>query len=338
MKQEFGQLKNGKTASLYRISHGGITARISDLGATLVALYVPDRDGTLADVVLGFDDPNAYVESGTFFGAVVGRNANRIKGAAFALNGAICKLDQNENKNNLHSGPDFYKDRLWRVVRQDKNSICLELESPNGDQGFPGKAVIRVTYTLTAARELRIDYDAICDQDTVFNLTNHTYFNLAGHDRPELAMTQELMLPARVFCPADDQSIPTGELVDVAGTPMDFRTPTAIGDRIGEDYPALKLQHGYDHNYEVYTAPCAILRDPASGRTMAVTTDLPGVQLYSGNFVEEAQGKGGVAYPRRSGICLETQYYPNSLNEPQWKKPITPAGQRWRSTTVFRFQ
>ena len=212
----------------------------------------------------------------------------------------------------------------------------MRLESPNGDQGFPGNASISATYTLEADR-LRIDYDGVSDRDTVFNLTNHSYFNLAGHDRPERAMEQTLILPARFFTPADAKSIPTGEKRSVAGTPMDFRMPKTIGAQIGDAYDALQLQGGYDHNFEVYTDPGAILCDPVSGRSMAVSTDCPGVQLYTGNFLSGEQGKDGVCYPMRSGVCLETQYYPNSINNPSWPQPFTPAGERYHSTTQFVF-
>ena len=193
MQKDFGMMADGKIISLYTISRGQLTAEITDLGATLVRLWVPDREGNRADVVLGFDDPADYIRSGTFFGATVGRNANRVKNASFVLGETTYALGDNEGGNNLHSGPDFYKDRLWRVVRFEESAIEMYLESPNGDQGFPGKAGISVTYTMEADR-LRIDYSACCDRDTVFNLTNHSYFNLAGHDHPERAMEQTLIL------------------------------------------------------------------------------------------------------------------------------------------------
>ena len=336
MQTDFGMMADGRIISLYTISCGQLTAEITDLGATLVRLWVPDRAGNRADVVLGFDNPADYIRSGAFLGATVGRNANRVKDAAFVLEGTTCALGNNENGNNLHSGPDFYKDRLWRVVYCEESSIMMRLESPNGDQGFPGDACISVTYTLEADR-LRIDFDGISDRDTVFNLTNHRYFTLAGHDHPERAMEQTLILPGRFFVPADEKSIPTGQLESVAGTPMDFRAPKALKTDMDSDYYALKLQNGYDHTFEVYTDPGAILCDPVSGRTMAVTTDCPGVQLYTGNFLNGERGKDGVCYPARSGICLETQYYPNSINTPQWTRPVTPAGERYRSTTQYIF-
>ena len=338
MKKDFGCLPDGTMVSLYTISCGKLRAEISDLGATLVRLYVPDSEGVLADVVLGFDRPEDYIASGTFMGAVVGRNANRVKNAAFVLDGKTYRLGENENGNNLHSGPDFFKDRLWQVVYHEDAAIRLRLNSPSGDQGFPGNATIEVIYRLCPSGELQMVYEGICDQDTVFNLTNHSYFNMAGHDKPQQAMAQELTLPARFFNVSDGQSIPTGELREVYGTPMDFRLPKPIGKDIDQAYDALELQGGYDHNFEVFTDPCAILKDPVSGRTMAVSTDCPGVQLYAGNYLAGEKGKDGVCYSKRGGICLETQYYPDALNHPQWPQPITKAGERYRSMTRLIFK
>ena len=338
MSKKFGVLPNGKTASIYTIRSGQMTAEISDLGATLVKLFVPDRDGKLADVVLGFDDPQAYCESGTFFGTVVGRNCNRIGGASFRLNGKQYQMEKNDNgENNLHSGPDFFKDRIWEVRRVEEDSITFGLESPHGDQGFPGNAKIRVKYALEQGNTLRISYTAVSDRDTVFNFTNHSYFNLAGHDKPEKAMDQILTMPARFFTLSDENYITTGEKRDVEGTAMDFRSPKAVGRDINKDEEPLRLQNGYDHNFEVFANPCAILTDPQSGRTMAVSTDCPGVQLYSGNFMEREEGKDGVIYGRRSGVCLETQFYPNAINYPHWPQPVTKAGERYKSETCFVF-
>ena len=338
MKKAFGTLPGGQTAYTYTISLGKFSAEICDYGASLVRLYVPDKDGNLSDVVLGYSDVNGYANSTTYFGATVGRNANRIGGAAFALNGKVYPLDPNDNdKNTLHSGFRPYKNRLWQVAWQEENSICLRLDSPDGDQGFPGNAQIRVTYTLESGNTLCIAYDAVCDKDTVFNMTNHSYFNLAGHDRPEEAMKQILSAPARHFTVTHAEAIPTGELRDVAGTPMDFRTPKPIGRDINEDYEPLQLLGGYDHNFEVFTSPCAILSHPESGRTMAVITDCCGFQFYAGNFLDNEPGKDGVIYPHRSGVCLETQFYPDAVHNPQWKQPITKAGVPYHSETRYKF-
>lgn len=338
MKKEFGIRSDGKMAYLYTIRAGKLTAEISDHGATLVKLFVPDSKGSVADVVLGFDSPEEYTASGTFFGATVGRNANRVGKAQFSLNGRVHQLDPNDNGvNNLHSGFDPYKNRLWQVVAHTEDSISLRLDSPDGDQGFPGNAVIQVTYRLDADGGLHIVYDGICDKDTVFNMTNHTYFNLAGHDHPEKAMDQVLSMPARVFTAADELSIPTGEVRNVADTPLDFRQPKAIGRDLGESYDALQLQGGYDHNFEVFCNPCATLSDPESGRTMFVVTDRPGIQFYSGNFLEGETGKDGVSYTYRGGIALETQFWPDSVNQPEWQQPFVKAGERYHSETVYKF-
>ena len=335
MKEIFGTLPNGEISHLYTISCGPLTAKISDLGATLVQLHVPDRNGKTADVVLGFDDPAAYIASGTFLGATVGRNANRVKNACFVLNNTTWSMPANEGQNNLHSGPNCYKNRMWNVILHTENTITLSFHSPHGDQGMPGNADIQVTYTLEQDG-IRITYDAMSDRDTVFNFTNHSYFNLAGHDKAENAMDQLLTLPARFFNPADSESIPTGELRSVADTPMDFRSPKPIGRDINEDYDALNLQGGYDHNFEVFCNPCAILTDPESGREMAVYTDCPGVQFYSANYTDEI-GKGGARYPKRSAICLETQFYPDAVNHPEWPQPIYKAGEKYHSETKYCF-
>ena len=332
----FGVLPDGRQAHLYTITGGGLEAAITDFGATLVNLMVPDKEGKIADVVLGFDEAASYGGSGTYMGATVGRNANRTGGAAFTLNGKAYHLTKNDNGNNCHSGPDSYSFRIWNVLEHTESSLSLTLESPNGDQGFPGNAKIRVTYTLEYPATLKITYDGISDADTVFNMTNHSYFNLAGHDKCEKAMEQTLMMPARVFTVANAQSIPPGELRSVEGRRMDFRTPKPIGRYINADYDALKLQNGYDHNFEVFCNPCAILTDPESGRTISVHTDCPGVQLYAGNFVNET-GKGGTVYGRRSGICLETQYYPDATNHPEWVQPFVKAGEPYHSETKFIF-
>ena len=337
MKEFFGTLPDGRAASLYTISRGGLTAAVTDYGAALVRLLVPDASGILADVVLGYDDANGYrTANGAALGATVGRNANRLKDSSFCLNGTEWNLTPNEGPNNLHSGPDFYFQRLWQCVHHDEDTVTLELFSPHGDQGFPGNATIRVTYSLDDAGGLHIVYDGICDRDTVFNLTNHSYFNLAGHDKTGTAMEQILSIPGRFFCPDDDKNIPTGELRPVENTPMDFRSPKAIGRDIGMDYEPLKLQGGYDHNWEVFCNPCATLSDPVSGRTMAVYTDCPGIQFYAGNFLDE-QGKNGIHYGKRTGVALETQFYPDALHHPEWPQPTTKAGEVYHSETIYRF-
>ncbi len=336
MQKFFGTLPSGEDTHLYTISCGGITAAVTDYGAALVQLLVPDRDGNLSDVVLGYDDCNGYRLGSACLGGTVGRNANRLKNACFVLGRKTYALSPNEGVNNLHSGPDSYYKRLWQVLSHTESAVTLTLHSPNGDQGFPGDADIQVCYRLDENGGLHITYDAVSNQDTVFNLTNHSYFNLAGHEKTDAAMEQVLSLPGRFFNPDDAQNIPTGELRPVEGTPMDFRSPKPIGQDIGLDYEPLHLQGGFDHNWEVFCNPCATLSDPSSGRSMSVTTDCPGIQVYAGNFLDET-GKGGVYYGKRSGVALETQFYPDALHHPEWPQPITKAGEKYHSETVYRF-
>lgn len=337
MKEPFGTLPSGETATLYTLSVGRISAAVTDYGATLVRLLVPDSEGNLADVVLGYDDCNGYrTANGACLGATVGRNANRLQGASFLLNGATVSLNPNDGPNNLHSGPDHYHLRLWKTISYSDTSVTFALTSPDGDQGFPGNADIQVTYKLDPKGSLHIIYDAVSNQDTVFNLTNHSYFNLAGHDQTDKAMDQILTIPGRFFCPDDAQNIPTGELRNVAGTPMDFRSPKPISKDIDADYEPLHLQGGYDHNWEVFCIPCAYLQDPVSGREMAVYTDCPGIQLYTGNFLDE-HGKNGIYYGKRSGVALETQFYPDALHHADWPQPITKAGEHYHSETIYSF-
>lgn len=331
MQKSFGALPSGEAATLYTISCGRLRAAVTDYGATLVSLWV---DGV--DVVLGYDDVNGYAENDGFLGAIVGRNANRIKNSQFELDGRTVKLTPNEGNNNLHSGPETFNNRFWTLEEISDNSVRFFLSTPDGDQGFPGRAVVAVTYTLDTNDTLRIIYDGISSKDTVFNLTNHAYFNLAGESHPEKAMDQTLMLPARFFTVADAESIPTGEMRSVIDTPFDFRTAKPLGQDIDADYEPLHLQGGYDHNFEAFTTPCAILTDPESGRSMAVSTDCPGMQVYTANFLD-AIGKNGTHYFKRSGVCLETQFYPDSVNHPEWAQPFTKAGMPYHSVTKFKF-
>lgn len=338
MTQDFGILSSGEAAHLYTIADGGPVASISDLGATLVSLLAPGRDGQLADVVLGFDSARDYLINGGCLGAVVGRNANRVGGAAFPLHGETVRLTPNEGPNNLHSGPDFWYHRLWKVERRTERDIRLSLDTPHGDQGFPGSGHVAVTYRM-AGNRLEITYEGCFDRDTVFNMTNHAYFNMAGQDRPQEAMEQALWLRASRYTQVDGGSIPTGQSPQVAGTALDFRTPRVIGRGLERD-PLLAPQGGIDHNFLLdegdLNAPAARLTHPASGRTLTVYTSCPGVQVYCANGLE-AVGKGGVRYGRNSGVCLETQFYPDSMNHPHWPQPLAPANTPVCSTTVFAF-
>ncbi len=330
MEKTFGELATGQCALLFTISCGQVSADITNYGATLVSLRVRGLD-----VVLGCDGVSGYERQGGYLGCVVGRNANRIGGSRFLLNGQEVTLPANEGPNCLHSGPDCYGFRLWEKVSLTENSLTLRLHSPDGDQGFPGNADITVTYTVED-NGLTIRYWAVSDKDTVFNLTNHAYFNLFGENQPHRAMEQVLTIPGTFFCPDDAANIPTGEVRHVEGTPFDFRTPKTIGRDIGADYEPLHLQGGYDHNFVNDGDICAILENPESGLRMTVTTDCPGIQFYSGNFLDNL-GKGGTKYGCRSGIALETQFYPDAVNHPDWPQPTVKAGEQYQSVTRYAF-
>ena len=337
MKEYFGSMPDGSPISLYTFSVGKLTVSITDLGATLVRILVPDAAGKAEDMILGYDRGEDYLkDSANCFGATVGRSANRIGGASFELGGIEYSLAKNDNENNLHSGPDHWFHRLWQVEEVTDRSIRFSLFSPDGDQGFPGNARVQVTYRLEEPGSIRISYDAVSDRDTLFNLTNHCYFNLAGCDHPEKAMLQTLCMPARFFLPDDPFNIPTGEIRPVDGTPMDFRAPKPLNRDLDADYEPLKLQHGYDHNFDVWCNPCAVLQDPESGRTLRISTDCPGIQLYTGNFVD-AVGKNGCRYFHRSGVALETQFYPDAIHHPHWPQPVTRAGEHYHSDTLLEF-
>lgn len=331
MGKTFGKLATGVQSRLYTISCGRVRAEITNYGAALVSLFV---DGL--DVALGYDDVSGYERQGGYIGAVVGRNANRVGGSKFKLGADDVLLPANEGRNCLHSGFEGWSHRLWEVTAQSESSLTLSIHSPHGDQGFPGNADVSVTYTIENDA-LVIAYEAVSDRDTVFNLTNHAYFNLYGQHRPEKAMDQELLIPGTHFCPDDAENIPTGELRSVEGTPFDFRAFKAIGRDIGMDYEPLKLQGGYDHNFVNKGPVCAVLRNPESGLTMTVTTDCPGVQVYAGNFLDNV-GKNGVRYGKRTGVALETQFYPDAVNHPEWPQPFVKAGEKYRSVTAYKFE
>ncbi|MCR5452680.1 MAG: galactose mutarotase [Lachnospiraceae bacterium] len=332
----------------------GIAAVVTNYGAILTELYVPVQGGGTRDIALGYRRLEDYFENNPNFGATIGRHANRIGGAAFDLNGKHYELAKNDNdKNNLHSGPDGYHKRVWEVTDETDYSITFHLDSPDMDQGYPGNLGIDVTYTVTDDNALIIDYHGISDADTIFNPTNHSYFNLNGHDAGSI-LDHILSLEADEFTYADEYSIPDGTVRDVTGTPMDFREPTALGDRIDTDYDVLNFAGGYDHNYilnrddglrtpsfddnglTLYHA--ASVTTPSKDITMEVYTDLPGIQLYAGNYITSSEvGKDGKNYDKRYGFCLETQYYPNAINIPSFPQPVIKAGEDRFTRTVYKF-
>lgn len=337
----FGAVRCGREAALYTLrNRRGMELAVTDFGAVLVALRVPDGTGRPVDVVLGYDSAAGYEAGGYFFGAIVGRCANRIGGAAFSLNGRDYHLARNDGGNSLHSGPDCYHLRFWDVVETGECHITLALHSPDGDQGYPAAVDIRVTYTLTEENGVRIHYEAVPQGDTLINLTNHSYFNLNGHGGGPIT-GHRLWLDAAHFTPADAASIPTGELLPVEGTPMDFRQEKAVGRDIGADYRPLVLGSGYDHNWCLVSdgtlRKFARLTGERSGITMEMYTDRPGVQVYTANFVAGEPGKDGAVYDRRHGICFETQCYPDAIHHDGFPSPVCRGGTVWRSTTEYRF-
>lgn len=341
-KRAFGQNSKGQPATLYRFENkNGMAMEVSDFGATLRALLVPDKNNNFYDVVLGYDDPSGYEgPGGTFFGATVGRNANRIGGARFLLNGHEYRLDTNDGKNNLHSGFDFYNYRIWQVKSIKDNSIIFSLHSPDGDQGYPGALDLDVTYTLREDNAVQIDYFALPEQDTIINVTNHSYFNLNGHDSGSIEKHM-LRMDADYFTPTNAQLIPTGELVSVEGTPMDFRTAKEVGRDINQPYEALLYGKGYDHNWCLNNngkfAKVIEITGDQSGITMEVYTDLPGVQIYSDNNPFKEPCKQGVMRTLHQGICFETQFYPDAPNHENFPSSVCPGGAQFNSTTVYKF-
>lgn len=340
--RSFAQNTKGEAATLYTFENkNGMIMEVSDFGATLYALLVPDKDGNLCDVVLGYDNPEGYEgPSGTFFGATVGRNANRIGNASYVLNGKTYELDKNDGNNNLHSGLDFYSFRIWDVKNTTENSITFSLHSPDGDQGYPGALDVDVTYTLLDDNTLQIEYHGIPDADTIVNMTNHSYFNLNGHASGDV-LKHTLWVDADHYTRANAESIPTGEITPVDGTPMDFRVKKEVGRDIDADYEAIIFGKGYDHNWCLNNngtfAKVAEINADVSGITMEVYTDLPGVQIYSGNFLVEELGKQGVVYKKRQGICFETQYYPDAINHDNFEGPVCKAGEVYKTTTCYKF-
>ena len=335
----FGKTKHGEDATLYTLRNSrGMVMTVTDYGATLHSLLIPVGN-ELRDVVLGYDNALGYDSpSGTYFGATIGRNSNRIGGAAFTLNGNQYTLPANDHGNSLHSGPDGFSHRLWQVKDITPNSITLSIHSPDGDQGYPGNLDAEVTYTLTENNSVQLSYRAKADADTVINLTNHSYFNLNGHKTGDI-LGHKVWMDADFFTNADAASIPTGEILPVEGTPMDFRTAKTIGQDIGVDYRALNFGRGYDHNWCLNNGGkfAKVIRCEVEDLAMDVLTDLPGVQMYTGNFLRSEAGKDGAVYLHRNGICFETQYYPDAVNHSNFPSVICPAGKTWESVTEYRF-
>jgi len=357
----WGATPDGDSVSLYTLRNAsGMIVQVSDWGGIVTRVLVPDRDGNLVDVVLGHDSLAAYVAGTTYFGAIVGRYANRIAGGRFELDGTTYELATNNGENHLHGGIRGFDKVLWKtftvqsgpipgspfdVPGAGRASLILSYVSEDGDQGYPGQLEAEVTVTLTNGNELKFDYQVTTDAPTVVNLTHHGYWNLGGHDSGSI-LDHELELRASRFTPVDAGLIPTGELRHVEGTPFDFRTPTRIGERIEADDEQLGSGGGYDHNFMLddWTGDGALrlaarLRDPTTGLAMEVLTTEPGLQFYSGNFLDGSDvGKAGTAYGHRNGLCLETQHFPDSPNRPEFPSTVLRPGEKYESTTVYQFR
>ena len=338
----FGHLADGSAVESYILKSPDVKVQIISYGARVVSLLTPDRDGAVADITLGYATLEPYLKNtNAYFGVIAGRFANRIADGRFTLDGATVQTTLNDGKNMLHGGVEGFDARNWtsQVV---PDGVEFELVSPDGDQGFPGALTVQVRYTLKGAT-LRIDYTATTDKATVVNLTNHAYFNLSGEASGTI-LSEELTLASDAFVPiADAAAIPTGEIRPVAGTPFDFTEPTVVGSRIGADDDQLVFGRGYDHNWVVRgepgtLRPAATMHDPKSGRILTVETTEPGIQFYSGNFLDGfLVGKSGVAYVQRSGFCLETQAFPDAPNQPSFPNSVLQPHETYRSTTTWTF-
>jgi len=343
-KKSFGKTQDGREIFLYTLQNkNGMEVTISNFGGDVISIKVPDREGKVADVALAFDTVADYEKQGPYFGAIVGRYANRIAGGKFTLDGKEYQVPRNDGPNALHGGIKGFDKKVWDAKESSDAAgqhLHLHYVSKDGEEGFPGNLATDVTYTLGDNNELKISYSATTDKDTVLNISNHTYFNLKGQGQGDI-LQHQIMINADRFTPVDAHLIPTGELKPVAGGPFDLRTPVAIGAHIGDSDEQLKLARGYDHNWVLNGGGefglAAKVIEPTTGRVLEVLTDQPGVQFYTGNFLDgTAKGKGSV-YNYRNGFCLETQHFPDSPNHPKFPTTELKAGQKFQSTTIFRF-
>jgi len=339
-KQPFGHTSDGTAVDLYTLADGKVEAKITNYGGIIVSLRAPDRAGKLDDIVLGYDSLDGYLANPAYFGAIIGRYANRLAHGSFQLDGKTYSIPKNDGDNTLHGGTRGFNKEVW-TARQIKNGIELTYVSKDGEQGFPGTLTTTVSYTLDGSA-LRIEYSATTDKDTVLNLTNHSYFNLAGEGNGEV-LGHVVKIDASKITPVDATLIPTGELKPVDGTPFDFRTPHAIGERISADDAQLKLGIGYDHNFVLDHAQgklseAAEVYEPTTGRILRVLTTEPAVQLYTGNHLDGTiTGKHGHVYKPRFALCLETQHFPDSPNHPNFPTTELKPGQKFHSVTLFEF-
>ena len=345
--EPFGTTPGGESVEIFTmVNTTGVEIKAISYGGTIISLKTPDRTGTLGDIVLGFDELQPYLDGTPYFGAIIGRYGNRIGGAQFDLDGATFTLVANDGPNHLHGGIQGFDKVVWQgeTFRNESGvGVVFRYTSSDREEGYPGTLQVRVTYTLTDANELVVDYLATTDKATPVNLTQHSYFNLAGQGSGDI-LGHELLLAADAYTPVGETLIPTGELAPVEGTPFDFRTPHTIGERIGAEHQQLEFGGGYDHNWVLNGTPAdgmtlaARVFEPTTGRTMEILTTEPGIQFYSGNFLDGTlTGKDGAVYRHRNGFCLETQHYPDAPNKPAFPSTILRPGEEYRTTTVFRF-
>jgi aldose 1-epimerase len=344
-KREFGKLADGTSVDLYTLTNrSGVEVQITNYGGAVVSVKTPDRAGNMSDIVLGFDQPQGYVAGTSFFGALVGRYANRIAKGKFSLKGVEYQLAQNNPPNHLHGGVRGFDKVMWHareLRRADGIAVELSYLSKDGEEGYPGNLSVKATYVLTDANALRIEYSATTDKETIVNLTNHSYFNLAGAGTGSM-LQHVLRINASRFTPIDETSIPTGELKMVKGTPFDFTQATVIGSRIDQGDEQLLFGKGYDHNFVLnkkgkelsFTAE---VYEPRSGRVLEMWTTEPGVQFYTGNFLVNVHGKAGQVYNKRDAFCLEAQDFPDSPNKPSFPSPVLEPNQRYTQTTIYKF-
>lgn len=345
-KQPFGKTSDGRSAELYILTNrNGVEAAITNYGGSVVSLKVPDRKGNRGDIVLGYESLDGYVNDKAYLGALIGRYGNRIAHGRFSLGGTTYTLARNNDDNQLHGGIKGFNKALWQAKELTTgNGPGLELVylSKDGEEGYPGNLSVKVVYTLTDQDELKIEYSASTDKETVVNLTNHAYFNLAGAGSGDI-LQHQLMLRGGRFTPVDAKLIPTGELRSVQGTPFDFRNPAVMGTRINDDDPQLTYGRGYDHTWVLDSggsdSPTLAARvvEPQSGRVLEVWTTEPGIQFYTGNFLDGLAGKGGKVYARRTAFCLETQHFPDSPNHPNFPSTVLRPGQQYHSVTIYKF-
>lgn len=341
--KNYGNTKDGRVADLYTLENkNGMSVSVTNYGVNIVNVIVPDKNGNKDDVVLGYETIDGYFDNSSFFGSTIGPSANRIANASFTVDSIKYQLTANDGTNNLHSHDDLgYHKVLWNAQIKDDNSVLFSLEDKDGNMGFPGNKKVELTVSLTDENELKLNYHATSDKNTLINMINHSYFNLAGHNAGSIE-NHKLCILGSAYTPVDERLIPTGELPSVAGTPFDFREPHLVGERINEENEQLKLGQGYDHNwvidnYDGNVRKVAEVTEENSGRRMEVYSDQPGIQFYAGNCIKPIGGKAGAEYGKRSGLALETQVFPNSVNQENFPNAIYGPEKDYDTTTIYKF-